>query len=110
MFNNYKNYNELCQSTRTCSRSQAQQPIDQETNKSKLLSITFQAADPNNDENISYGPSEKLNFFPAKQGISKYYSPRMIIHQNILTTRKTGSSHLELTSKLMINQLQHSNT
>jgi hypothetical protein len=25
--------------------------------------------------------AKKLNFFPAKHGISEYYSPRMILHQ-----------------------------
>ena len=28
--------------------------------------------------------SKKLNFFPAKNGVSKYYSPRMILHQRNL--------------------------
>jgi hypothetical protein len=28
--------------------------------------------------------AKKLNFFPAKNGISQYYSPRMILHQRNL--------------------------
>jgi hypothetical protein len=28
--------------------------------------------------------AKKLNFFPAKNGISQYYSPRMILHQQNL--------------------------
>jgi hypothetical protein len=28
--------------------------------------------------------AKKLNFFPSKHGISKYYSPRMILHQHNL--------------------------
>jgi hypothetical protein len=28
--------------------------------------------------------AKKLNFFPAKSGISQYYSPRMILHQQNL--------------------------
>jgi hypothetical protein len=28
--------------------------------------------------------AQKLNFFPAKNGISQYYSPRMILHQRNL--------------------------
>jgi hypothetical protein len=33
-------------------------------------------------------PAKKLNFFPAKQGISHYYSPRMILHQKNLDYSK----------------------
>jgi hypothetical protein len=32
--------------------------------------------------------AKKLNFFPAKLGISKYYSPRMIMHQKNLNYSK----------------------
>ena len=32
--------------------------------------------------------AKKLNFFPSKQGISKYYSPRMILHQKNLDYSK----------------------
>jgi hypothetical protein len=32
--------------------------------------------------------AKKLNFFPAKHGISKYYSPRMILHQKNLDYEK----------------------
>ena len=30
------------------------------------------------------GSTKKLNFFPNKNGVSKYYSPRMILHQEHL--------------------------
>ena len=33
-------------------------------------------------------PAKNLNFFPAKYGISKYYSPRMILHQQNLDFTK----------------------
>ena len=39
----------------------------------KLLVITLVQETP-----------RKLNFFPAKHGVSKYYSPRMILHQRTL--------------------------
>jgi hypothetical protein len=42
--------------------------------------------------------AKKLNFFPAKNGISQYYSPRMICISEILTTTSTVSMLLELTS------------
>jgi hypothetical protein len=32
--------------------------------------------------------AKKLNFFPAKHGISEYYSPRMILHQRNLDYTK----------------------
>jgi hypothetical protein len=32
--------------------------------------------------------AKKLNFFPAKNGISQYYSPRMILHQQNLDYNK----------------------
>ena len=32
--------------------------------------------------------AKKLNFFPSKNGISKYYSPRMILHQENLDYNK----------------------
>eukprot|EP00978_Attheya_sp_CCMP212_P033849 scaffold138770_cov40-Attheya_sp.AAC.1 len=32
--------------------------------------------------------TKKLNFFPAKNGVSKYYSPRMILHQQNLDFNK----------------------
>ena len=32
--------------------------------------------------------AKKLNFFPAKHGVSKYYSPRMILHQRNLDYTK----------------------
>ena len=32
--------------------------------------------------------AKKLNFFPAKHGVSKYYSPRMILHQKNLDYAK----------------------
>ena len=32
--------------------------------------------------------AKKLNFFPAKYGVSKYYSPRMILHQQNLDYEK----------------------
>ena len=32
--------------------------------------------------------AKKLNFFPAKHGISNYYSPRMILHRQTLDYRK----------------------
>ena len=32
--------------------------------------------------------AKKLNFFPAKHGISRYYSPRMILHQENLNYNK----------------------
>jgi hypothetical protein len=32
--------------------------------------------------------AKKLNFFPAKNGISPYYSPRMILHQRNLDYTK----------------------
>ena len=32
--------------------------------------------------------AKKLNFFPAKYGVSKYYSPRMILHQHNLDLSK----------------------
>ena len=35
--------------------------------------------------------AKKLNFFPAKYGVSKYYSPRMIIHQRNLEYTKNCS-------------------
>ena len=34
--------------------------------------------------------SKKANFFPAKHGVSKYYSPRMILHQQSLDYSKHG--------------------
>ena len=34
--------------------------------------------------------TKKLNFFPAKKGISKYYSPRMIVHHENLEYEKHG--------------------
>ena len=32
--------------------------------------------------------TKKLNFFPPKGGVSKYYSPRMILHQENLDYTK----------------------
>jgi hypothetical protein len=43
--------------------------------------------------------AKKLNFFPAKNGISQYYSPRMICISEILTMTSIVSMLLELTSK-----------
>jgi hypothetical protein len=43
--------------------------------------------------------AKKLNFFPAKNGISQYYSPRMILHQRNLDYDKRCQYALEPTSK-----------
>ena len=32
--------------------------------------------------------SSKLNFFPARHGVSRYYSPRMILHQETINYHK----------------------
>jgi hypothetical protein len=37
---------------------------------------------------LACGAAAKLNFFPAKHGVSKYYSPRMILHQKNLDYKK----------------------
>ena len=38
--------------------------------------------------------AKKLNFFPAKQGVSKYYSPRIILHQHSLDSLSIANMHL----------------
>jgi hypothetical protein len=50
--------------------------------------------------------AKKLNFFPAKQGISPYYSPRIILHQKNLDypkNCKTTFDYLEATKEDIAN-------
>ena len=35
-------------------------------------------------KNLVSESAKKLNYFPAKEGVSKYYNPRMILHQENL--------------------------
>jgi hypothetical protein len=46
--------------------------------------------------------AKKLNFFPAKNGISQYYSPRMILHERNLDYDKHCQLLLEPMSKLIM--------
>ena len=38
--------------------------------------------------------TKKLNFFPNKHGVLKYFSPRMIIHQEILDYKRHYKYHI----------------
>ena len=53
--------------------------------------------------------AKKLNFFQAKYGVSKYYSPRMILHQDNLDF-STHCKHALGEDVIGIHELEATNT
>ena len=53
--------------------------------------------------------SRKLTFFPNKRGISKYYSPRMILHQENLDYKSIAITHLENIFSLTMRMIGNKN-